>query len=157
MTRLYTCITMCIWSFTPIFSFFPSMTFLTKTKTNKTKQSKTKKTSLFFRSKIQTGVVCFGKDFGTKRKNYYFLYKFTSYDWKRPSIIHVWSKYATRISNFRRLTYSIKHPHCNSIPAIEICRHVRFHHKLHMAHKASKLVINIPINRAHIVHHMATS
>ena len=78
-----------------------------------------------------------------------FLYEFTGiYDWKRPSIIYFWSKSAIGISSFRLPIYSIKRQNCNSIPAIDICRHVRFHRRWYMDLRASILVINIPINWA---------
>ena len=87
-----------------------------------------------------------------------FLYEFTGiYDWKRPSIIYFWSKSAIGISSFRLPIYSIKRQNCNSIPAIDICRHVRFHRRWYMDLRASILVINIPINRAQKKHHMAIS
>ena len=72
-----------------------------------------------------------------------FLYEFTGiYDWKRPSIIYFWSKSAIGISSFRLPIYSIKRQNCNSIPAIDICRHVRFHRRWCMDLRASILVIN---------------
>ena len=88
----------------------------------------------------------------------HFLYEFTGiYDWKRHSIIYFWRKSAIGISSFRLPIYSIKRQNCNSIPAIDICRHLRFHRRWYMDLRASILVINIPINRAQKKHHMAIS